>query len=162
MVTAADLMAGAVVPVRLSLNVTIRPGSRHGRDAARAPKTGRSYRGQSPDTILGRHGRKITEWARRNPDNATMLFSDPWSAVAKAGVELSEVDRDVLKRRVEALLPRDVLPAGVKLVGLKVNVVGEEYDDRKEHGAPRAVELRHAVPKPSKPKRRDEAGESGE
>lgn len=153
MVTAADLMAGAVIPVRLSLNVTLRPGSREGRGRAGTASAPRLRRGPSVDTRLVQHAPRITEWARRNAENAALLFSDPLSAVAKAGVELSETDRDLLKRRVEALIPRDVLPAGVKLAGLKVTVVGEEYAQRKEHGAPKAVALRHATPKPRERKR---------
>ncbi len=144
MVTAADLLAGAVMPLRLRLNVTVRPGSREVTDPARRGMH-RARRGFPIDARVGRHARSVVEWARRDARNANLLLTDPVTAFARAGVRLSQSDQAALRRSVESLSAQETLPAGVELVGLNVNAVNEKY---------RPPSPREPQPKAPSPQRR--------
>jgi hypothetical protein len=115
LITAADVMAGAVVPMRLTLTVTIRPGS-----------------GEEPlDTQLARHLPKLLRWANESPANAAMLLVDPVSAVARSGVKLSRAEQLALEQQLGRRVATEVLPAGTELAGLNVKVMRQKRGGRR-------------------------------
>jgi hypothetical protein len=147
MVTAADLLAGAVMPMRLRLNVTVRPGSREVTDPERRAMH-RARPGLPIDARVGRHARSVLEWARRDARNANLLLTDPVAAFARAGIRLSQSDQAALRRSVESVSAQETLPAGVELVGLNVNVVNEKYRPPSPREAqPKASSARRGKPK---------------
>ena len=120
-------MAGAVMPMRLRLNVTIRP----------APKDAHGLEGR-----LGKHTPQLMAWAKRDADNAKLLITSPAAAATKAKLPLAVLDRRALERATTAADTTAVLPAGVKLVGFDVKLANEPKD--------RSPVL--AAPKPTRPK----------
>ena len=115
LITAADVLAGAAIPMRVTLDVTIRPGS-----------------GQEPiDAHLARHVPQILRWAKRSPDNARLLLVDPVAAIAQSGVKLSAAEQLALHQHAGTQAAREVLPAGVELVGLDVKVATQKRGGRR-------------------------------
>jgi hypothetical protein len=127
-ITAADLLAGAVMPMRLRLNVTVRRGT------PEHPEHVQSATPRQPvslDTRLSQHTAELLKWAESKSENAELLLTDPASAAEHAGLKLSAEDHHALKHRMDILQPGVVLPPGVELVDLKVNVAHE-----RTHGRP--------------------------
>lgn len=107
-ITAADLMAGATLPVRVRLHVTLHADS---------PRPGGS---NILAVQLRRHSSKLLGWAKGDPKRARQLLLDPIGAAAAAGAKLSTADLAVLDKHARAAELTSVLPAGVELVGLEV------------------------------------------
>ena len=130
MVMAADLLAGAVMPMKLTLNVTIRPGQGHG--AAEDPDCPpRPHRPRVEDR-LSQYTPEVLAWASRNRDNATLLLVDPKAAAARSGVKLSRTDLRALEQHVHSAGATEVLPPGVELVALNVRVAADEKPPREK------------------------------
>ena len=119
-ITAADLMAGATIPIRLHLNVTLRPDSPQSTESGQgANSSGR----RAPVTLerrLRKHTAKLLEWAKDDAENASVLLMDPLTAAGYAGVKLSPTEQQALAERVRVRSLGDMLPPGVELVTLRV------------------------------------------
>src|SRR5687767_1122756 len=79
LITSADLMAGAVMPIKLRLNVTVRPGSREAATGMTLPIEHR----------LAKHAPQMHAWAKRSAENAALLITDPAGAVARARIRMA-------------------------------------------------------------------------
>lgn len=112
-ITAADLMAGAVLPMQVHLTVTVRPPT-----------------GKEPlDARFAPYVPALMEWAGLSPENAALLVVDLAAAFVQAGIKLSRADRQALDRHLGRPAASQVLPPGVTLTGLDVKV-----DDLKKGG----------------------------
>lgn len=136
--TAADLMAGAILPMRLRLTVNIRPESFDGNESQASPNGVSPPKGLSLESRLRPHGAQLRAWAQRDPENIRQLLLDPLAAVGRAGLKLSPQDLSALKRRINRDMPREVLPAGVELTALNVRVgyqesAGNERGDQESY-----------------------------
>jgi hypothetical protein len=125
LVTAADLLAGAVIPVRIHLSVTIRPGARDEGAPTANPKSGRLPRHVGLGTLLERHTPQVLQWAKLSADNANLLVLDPVLALAQAGVKLSDAEQRAVTQRMKALVVEQVLPPGVELAKFNVKIASE-------------------------------------
>lgn len=120
LITVADLLAGAVVPVRMHLKVTIRPDLPDGKPEAGTRLSAARLRELALARRLGNRTPQLLAWARRSGENAALLLVDPVAAAARAGLKLSRDDSRALQ---EQLGPgADVLPPGVELTGLEVKI----------------------------------------
>jgi hypothetical protein len=124
MITAADLLAGAVMPMKLTLNVTIRPGVRD----ETAPDDPECQHRQSPtvESRLSKYTPHVAKWAAESNENAALLLVDPMQAIARSGAEFSRADQLLLKRHVRSVGPTEVLPPGVELVAANIKFGGEQ------------------------------------
>ena len=99
-------MAGAVIPMNLTLDVTIRPGT-----------------GDEPlDALLGRHVPALRKWASGNPANAELLLVDPITAVARSGVKLTRPEQLALEQQLGRQTVTDVLPPGAQVSRFDIKV----------------------------------------
>lgn len=126
MVTAADLLAGAVLPMRLTLNVTIHPGLRS--TLGDEEPECQHRRGVDLESRLTKYTPAVLDWARRSKENAAMLLVDPVAAAAQSGAKLSRVDARALRQHVRTVGATEILPPGVELVAIDVKVA----DDKKK------------------------------
>lgn len=124
MVTAADLLAGAVLPMRLTLNVTIHHGLRN--TLGDEEPECQHRRGASLESRLTKYTPAVLDWARRSNENAAMLLVDPMAAAVQAGAKLSHVDARALQQHVRTVEATEVLPPGVELVAINVKVADDQ------------------------------------
>ena len=119
-VTTADLLAGATLPMKVTLNLTLEPGLTAkiaGEDAACVHRGG-------PDlgTRLDEYTPALVKWAAKSSDNAMLLLTRPLEALDQSGVKVSAADRAALEQHVRSVMPTEVLPGGIELVAANVNV----------------------------------------
>lgn len=119
-ITTADLLAGATLPMRVTLNVTLEPGLTDkiaGEDPACA------HRGR-PDigSILEQYTPTLVKWASKSSDNAMLLLTNPLEALDRSRANVSAGDRAALEQHLRSVMPTEVLPGGVQLVAANVNV----------------------------------------
>jgi hypothetical protein len=99
-------MAGAAIPMNLTLDVTIRPGT-----------------GDEPlDALLARHVPALLKWASGNSANAELLLVDPITAVARSGVKLTRSEQLALEQQLGRQTVTDVLPPGAQVSRFDVKV----------------------------------------
>ena len=132
MFTSADFFAGSILPVRLRLNVTVRPGSREPDEKRPRAETLYQRHEQSIHARLGRNGPKFLAWARRSSENATLFLTDPEAAAAQAGIKLATADRRAVIQHFKVLGPGEVLPAGVELEKLDIKIASDPYVKKPE------------------------------
>ncbi|HVG10562.1 MAG TPA: hypothetical protein VNM67_22845 [Thermoanaerobaculia bacterium] len=123
MVTTADLLAGAVLPMRLTLNVTIHPGLRN--TLGDEEPECQHQRGADLESRLTKYTPAVLDWARQSNENAAMLLVDPMAAAARLGAKLSRVDARALQKHVRTVGPTEILPPGVELVAINVKVADD-------------------------------------
>jgi hypothetical protein len=99
-------MAGAVIPMNLTLDVTLRPGNGD----------------ELLDTLLARHVPNILKWAARSPANAQLLLVDPITAVARSGVKLTRPEQLALEQQLGRQTATDILPPGARVARFDVKV----------------------------------------
>jgi hypothetical protein len=104
--TSADVLAGAVIPVRVRLSVTVRP-----------PEPDAAQNATSVDAQLARHAPQLLAWAQQSPENARLLLTDPLEAAVRAKLKLSDAERRALAVQFDP-----VLPPGVELTGLDIKI----------------------------------------
>ncbi len=130
--TSADLLAGAFVPVRMHLNVTVRPGHRAEDSEATGSDDSRMRR-RALKALLDQHAPRLLEWTKRSTDNANLLAIDPASALLQSGVKLSDIEKLGIKAGLAAP-SREVLPSGVELAAFNVKVSSERAATRRTGG----------------------------
>jgi len=104
--TSADVLAGAVVPVRIRLNVTVHP-----------PDPAAAQNATSVDARLAHHAPKLLAFASQSAENAALLLTDPLAAAASAKLKLTDAERRALAEQFDA-----VLPPGVELSDLQIDI----------------------------------------
>ncbi|HEV2720457.1 MAG TPA: hypothetical protein VG323_10605 [Thermoanaerobaculia bacterium] len=105
-ITAADVLAGAVIPMNVTLNITIRSGT-----------------GREPlEILLARHVPQIMKWAAGSPDNARLLIVDPVTAVARSGAKLTRAEQIALEQKLGRRTMTEILPPAAQLTRLDVSV----------------------------------------
>jgi|ERR1051326_703260 hypothetical protein len=119
-VTTADLLAGATLPMKVTLNVTLEPGLTD-KIAGEDPEC--VHRG-GPDieSRLAQYTPALMKWAARSSDNAKLLITQPLAALDKSGAKVSAGDRAALEAHLRSVTPTEVLPAGIELVAANVNI----------------------------------------
>lgn len=123
--TAAQLLAGATIPVRMRVTVKLYADSAE-QPAPRAPCAGAMP--PSVEPRLRQHTPRLLAWAK-DPANARQLLLDPTVAARKAGVELSAPATELLRSQGVADARTSVLPAGVELVALEVSASASPRPD---------------------------------
>jgi hypothetical protein len=110
-VSGLEILAGAVPPVDVHLNVTLNSGG-----------TGARMLAPQLAAALDQHRPRIEAWLESRPENGALLLSDPLAALDKIGVTLApDLVASVRRMRRQAAVG-DVLPAGVTLKQLSVTL----------------------------------------
>ena len=127
--TASDLLAGATLPVKVTLNVTLAPGlTEHiaGEDPECAHRGGPDI-----ESRFAQFAPAVLKWASRSSDNASLLITSPLEAIDRSGAKVSKSDRAALEQHLRSVTPTEVLPAGIELSGFNVNVAKEKVTKEK-------------------------------
>lgn len=119
-VTTADLLAGATLPMKITLNVTLEPGLTDkiaGEDPECVHRGGPDIEGR-----LAQYTPTLLKWAARSSDNASLLLTRPLDALDKSGAKVSAGDRAALEQHLRSVTPTEVLSGGIEVVAANVNV----------------------------------------
>ena len=127
-ITAADLLAGATLPMKLTLNVTLHRGLREEHAAEDADCLHR----QSPavETRFEQYAPHVAQWAAKSRQNAEMLLVNPMAAIAESRAKVSRSDALLLKKHLRTVMPSEVLPPGVELVASTVKFADDDEPRR--------------------------------
>ena len=131
-VTAADLLAGGTLPVRMDVRVEL---------TRQVPQPGGPPLSGSLLDRLAAEQERIWRWLAEDEGHRVLLVTDPLAALREVGVELSEDDWAALEAAHRQAEHADVLPPGVEVGSFDVTLAKRRRepppeDDRAGSGEP--------------------------
>jgi hypothetical protein len=112
-VNALELIAGAPVPV--TLNLKFRLSAEHAEEME--PLLGSTLF----KTLAGQH-ETFRRWLGKSHANRLLYLTDPLAALRAAGLKLRQADLVVLRRLNRTVGSTDVLPAGIRIGSVSVEL----------------------------------------
>jgi hypothetical protein len=123
-ISAADILAGATIPIRMDVRYEITRGDPE--ELRRMAPPGLAERLlKNEDRILG--------WLSESEANRVAFLTDPLGALTKIGVKLELPELEALRRVHAETAAFEVLPPGVEIGQLKVDLAPKGRDHRATH-----------------------------
>jgi hypothetical protein len=113
-ITATQLLAGAAIPIRLNLHYELTTGRPEGIDEV-VPESVLDKISDSQDRLL--------RWLQRDHENRVQFLIDPLAALGKVGIDLEPEERDALLAVHERNASSEILPPGVEVGSVSVDLV---------------------------------------
>jgi hypothetical protein len=126
-ISAAEILAGATVPVRMEIRYELTRERPEGLEKMVPPNLIEKLAGSEE---------RLLEWLAKDEENRVSFLTNPLAALKEAGIELTPAEYEMLVRARNASAPTEFLPPGVGIVSLSVDIDEAEAEEAREAEEP--------------------------